>query len=499
MRRSLVDEAGRFRLGFEGSQDYDLILRATELTSRIGHIDKPLYSWRKVPGSAATSLGAKPYARESAKKALREALSRRGWNGEVLDGFGGFYRVRYDVPNSPLVSIIIPTKDRVDMLKRCIGSIQSKTAYRNYEIIIVDNNSTDPDTLAYLDSVPHKVVRFDEPFNFSRINNIAARHAQGDHLVFLNNDTEVAERCWLEAMVEHSQRSEVGMVGALLIYPSRRTQMTVQHAGVILGLGGVANHAFARLQIDHPNYFGLHRVIRNCSAVTAACAMMRRSVFDEIGGFDEKLKVAFGDVDLGLRVREKGYRVVYAPNAVLYHHECATRGKLHPSEDETYMINKWKQVLVEGDPYYSPNLTLLREDHSIAPKGSTIRPLAVLLEIYYVRPDLQRAFPEARNGDYQRLVDWAAVEGLTIDGARVPLRPYGSYYASHASDPTKPLATLVDLYNSRVELQRDYPEVLRGHCTGLIRWANQVLADNGKGQQYSALKRYEATYRSLSA
>ena len=498
IRRSLIDEAGGFRMGFEGSQDYDLTLRATELTSRIAHIDKPLYSWRKVPGSAAVSVEAKPYARESAKKALQEALTRRGSKGEVLDGFGGFYRVKYAIVNSPLVSIIIPTKDRVELLKRCIESIESKTTYRDYEIIIVDNNSTDPDTLTYLGTISHRVLKFNEPFNFSRINNFAARHAKGDHLVFLNNDTEIVEDCWLEAMLEQSQRSEVGMVGALLLYPtSRLSQMTVQHAGVILGLGGVANHAFARLQIDHPNYFGLHRVIRNCSAVTAACAMIRRSVFDEIGGFDENLKVAFGDVDLGLRVREKSYRVVYAPNAMLYHHECATRGRLHPSEDETYMINKWKHVLARGDPYYSPNLTLLKEDYSIAPKGCTVRPLAVLLEIYQLRPDLQRAYPEARDGDYQRLIDWAATGGTTADGARVPLRPYGSYYTSHASDVTRPLATLFDLYNSQVDLQRDYPEVLRGCYSGLISWANQVLAGNGKGEEYSALKLYEATYRSL--
>ena len=498
MRRSLIDEAGGFRMGFEGSQDYDLTLRATELTNRIAHIDKPLYSWRKVRGSAAGSVEAKPYARESAKKALQEALNRRRSKGEVLDGFGGHYRVKYAIVGSPLVSIIIPTKDRVELLKRCIESIESKTAYGNYEIIIVDNDSRDPSTLAYLDSVPHGVLKFYEPFNFSRINNFAARHARGDHLVFLNNDTEVSEGCWLEAMLEHSQRKEVGIVGALLLYPSALgVAKKIQHAGVILGLGGVANHAFSRLFVDHPNYFGLHRVIRDCGAVTAACAMMRRRVFDEIGGFDEKLKVAFGDVDLGLRVREKGYRVVYAPNAMLYHHECATRGKLHPSEDETYMINKWKHVLARGDPYYSPNLTLLKEDYSIAPKGCTIRPLAVLLEIYHLRPDLQRAYPEVCDDDYQRLIDWAATSGTTADGARVPLRPYGSYYTSQASDVARPLATLVDLYNSQVDLQRGHPEVLRGDYSGLISWANQVLAGNGKGEEYSALKLYEATYRSL--
>ena len=253
-------------------------------------------------------------------------------------------------------------------------------------------------------------------------------------MLFLNNDTEVADDHWLEAMLEHSQRPEVGMVGALLLYPSRdRSHRMIQHAGVNVGVGGVAGHAFKYLPADRDNYFNLHRVVRNCSAVTAACAMIRRSVFGDVGGFDERLKVAFGDVDLCLRAREKGYLVIYTPHAILYHHETATRGKLHPMEDEDYMITRWKDTLFKGDPYYNPNLTLLREDYSIASKGSIIRPLAILLDIYYLRPDLQRAFPEARNGDYQRLVEWAATCGTTIDAVHVPLRAYASYYHSHSA------------------------------------------------------------------
>jgi len=437
VRKNLIDKVSGFRLGFEGCQDYDLLLRVSELTDRISHVHKPLYSWRKVPGSAAASVGAKPYARERAKRSLREALNRRGLKGEVVDGFSGHYRVKYAIQGAPFVSIIIPTKDRVDLLKRCLESVESKTSYRNYEIIIVDNNSADESTLAYLGSLPHRVLKFEEPFNFSRINNFGAKYAKGEHLLFLNNDTEVADDHWLDAMLEHSQRPEIGMVGALLLYPggvASHTSETIQHAGVILGVGGVAGHAFKYLPADRHYYFGVHKVIRNCIAVTGACAMIRRAVFNEVGGFDENLKVAFGDIDLCLRIREKGYRVVYTPYARLHHHECASRGKLHPSEDEAYMVNRWKDTFIEGDPYYNPNLTLLREDYSLASIGSNVRPLAVLLEIYHLRSDLQTIYPEARDGDYRRLIDWAATKGITVDPARVSLRPYGSYYALNTSD-----------------------------------------------------------------
>jgi len=439
-RKSILDHIGGFRLGFEGSQDYDLILRVAESTDRIAHVPKPLYSWRKVSSSAATSMKAKPYAGEAAKKALREALARRGLSATVIDSPVGRYRVKYAIRGAPLVSIVIPTRDRVDLLKRCIESIESHTSYREYEIIIVDNNSADPVTLAYLESSKHTTVKFDGPFNFSKINNLGARHAKGDHLLFLNNDIEVIGEDWLEAMLEHSQRPEVGMVGALLLYPnggrSHRPGM-IQHAGVTIGIGPFAGHAFKRLPADRRNYYDLHRVIRNCSAVTAACAMMRRTVFDEIGGFEEKLKVAFGDIDLCLRVREKGYRVVYTPYAMLYHHECATRGRLHPVDDADYAINRWRDVIIKGDPYYNPNLTLLREDYSLASKGSSIRPLAVLLDIFFLRPYLQRAYPEAQKGDYSRLMTWAATTGIKADTTRVALQPYASYFASNACDPLR--------------------------------------------------------------
>jgi GT2 family glycosyltransferase len=433
-RKNIIDKIGGFREGFEGSQDYDLVLRFTELTKKIAHIPMPLYNWCKVPESAASSVNAKPYARKSAKKALGEALKRRGLDGEVLEGFGGHYRVRYDIRGSPMVSIIIPTKDKVELLKRCIESIDAKTLYKNYEIIILDNDSTDPDTLSYLKNVTHRVERFNEPFNFSKINNFGAKLAKGDHLLFLNNDTEIIDGKWLESMLEHSQRPEVGAVGALLLYPGRKDSQSgyrkIQHAGVVLGVGGVANHAFRGLPYETSNYFGLHRVVRNCSVVTAASVMLRKDVFEQVGGFDEDFEIVFQDVDLCLRVREKGYSIVYTPYSVLHHNERATR-RLHPEADEHFMIDRWKNIIIDGDPYYNPNLTLLREDYSLSFKGSKVRPMALLIDIYNLRPDLQSAFPEVKDGKYDRLKEWVVKDGLTLDDAKVPLRPYGSYFLSN--------------------------------------------------------------------
>lgn len=363
IRRSLLGEAGGFTEGLEGSQDYDLFLRLSEKTQKIGHIAKPLYSWRKIPYSTADDRQAKPYAHTAGRRALQAHLQRRGVSAEVCDGlnvpFG--YRVRYHFEEQPLVSIIIPTKDRVELLRRCLDLIEKKTTYRHFEILILDNQSEKKETLEYFARSPHRVISVPGPFNYSRINNIGVTHAQGEILLFLNNDTEVIAEEWLTAMLEHACRPEVGAVGAKLLYPNR----TIQHAGVVLGHGGVAGHAFWYLPEKEPGYFYFPQVIRNCSAVTAACMMMRKSVFTEVGGFDEQIHVAFNDVDLCLRVREKGYLVVYTPYATLYHLESATRKKLHPIENEAYFRKRWGKIVQAGDPYYNPHLSLERFDFSL--------------------------------------------------------------------------------------------------------------------------------------
>ncbi len=362
-RRSLLDEIGGFRHGFDGSQDYDLLLRFTERTTRIAHIPKILYHWRKTPNSAATSTTAKPYAYEAAKRALEHALQRRGYPGLVESLFPGHYRVRYQLRGKPLVSILVPTRDRWQLLQQCLHSIEEKTSYSRYEIILLDNDSTEPETLEYLEALTGKrrVYRYPGPFNFSAINNFGAARVRGEYLLFLNNDTQVIEPDWLTAMLEQAQRPEVGAVGAKLLYPDGR----IQHAGVVLGIAGTANHAFRHHPGDALGYFGLTDLVRNCSAVTAACMMVSRHVFKEVGGFDERFRIAFGDVDFCLRLRQRGYLIVYTPLALLYHYESATRGGLHPPEDEELCRKLWGDLIEAGDPYYNPNLTLSREDWSL--------------------------------------------------------------------------------------------------------------------------------------
>ncbi len=360
-RRELLNEIGGFRPGFEGSQDYDLVLRLSEKTYRIYHLPKVLYHWRMVAGSAAESVGAKPYAYLAATKALAEHLERSGLAGTVLEGkWPGHYRAKLHIDTQEKISIIIPTRDKRKMLKKCLESIAKKTSYTNYEIVIVDNDSADPATREYLRQLPHKVVQFTGPFNFSRVNNFAAEHTTGKYLVFLNNDTEVISGEWLSAMLEFAQQPEIGIVGARLLYPNN----TIQHAGVVLGLGGVAGHALTGFAANAAQHFGLSGSICNWSAVTAACMMMRREVFDLVGGFDENLSVSFNDVDLCLRVREKGFRIVYTPYAELYHHESASRGYAVDPKDIEFMLVRWGDTL-RNDPYYNPNLTLERPDFSL--------------------------------------------------------------------------------------------------------------------------------------
>lgn len=362
-RRSKLAESGGFRAGFDGSQDYDLILRFTERTDRIAHIPKVLYHWRKIPGSAASSTGAKPYAYEAARKALAEALARRGLDGTVEGDGPGRYRVRYRLRDRPLVSIVIPTRDRRLLLEQCLSSLREKTDYAPYEVIVVDNDSRAADAIAYLEEIRDRalVLRCPGPFNFSAINNLGASRAAGRHLLFLNNDTQAVRPDWLTVMVEQAEQPGIGAVGAKLLYPDRR----IQHAGIVLGVRGFAAHAFKHQAGGRDTYYGFGETVRNCSAVTAACLLVPRGVFEEAGGFDERLPVAFNDVDLCLRIRQRGYRIVYTPKAELLHYESATRGGLHPQADEDLAWQRWGDLISRGDPYYNRNLTLSREDWSL--------------------------------------------------------------------------------------------------------------------------------------
>jgi O-antigen biosynthesis protein len=362
-RREVVEGVGGFREGMDGSQDYDLVLRVTERTGKIVHIPKVLYHWRKLPTSAAASGEAKPRAYDAAKRALNEALTRRGIEGEVADVMAhGFYKIRRAIVNPGKVTIIIPTRDGLELLRRCVDSIDANTDYKNYEIIIIDNGSEDEATLKYLGRTPHRVIRDDGPFNFSRLNNLAASEADGEYLLLLNNDVEVISSEWLRAMVEQAQRPEVGAVGAKLLYPNDQ----IQHAGTVLGIGGVASHSHKFVHGFKDNgYFNFPNVIRNYSAVTAACMMIRRELYNEMGGLNEyDLAIGFNDVDFCLRLRKRGYLIVYTPYALLYHHESATRGSAVNEQEISYMLTKWHDEIT-NDPYYNPNLSLLNESFQV--------------------------------------------------------------------------------------------------------------------------------------
>jgi len=361
-RKELVDLIGGLRTGFDGSQDYDFVLRFTEHTNpvKIVHISKILYHWRKVSGSIASDPNAKNLINiDAAKKSLKDALLRRGIKGEIFDGkWISSYRVRREISGNPRVSIIIPTRDRLDLIKKCIDSIINKTTYCNYELIIVDNNSSEYETIDYLSKLGSLVVSYPGKFNFSKIINHTVNFVSGDYLMLLNNDVEVISPDWVEAMLEHAQRKDVGAVGCKLIYP----QETIQHAGVILGLSPdprnrVAGHIFTQQPHNSHGYFGLADVIKNLSAVTAATMLIRKNIFEEVGGFDENLAVSYNDVDICLKIREKGYLIIYTPYAELMHHESISRGDNLDESEVRYMLEKWGSAL-KKDPYYNRNLSL---------------------------------------------------------------------------------------------------------------------------------------------
>lgn len=330
-RSSIVKSLGGFRKGYEGSQDYDLVLRVTEQIpeDHIYHIDKVLYHWRTIPGSTASSGEAKSYIYDSGVKALTDTLNRRGIKGTVRPGLiSGFYEVTYEVLQEELVSVIIPTKNGYDDLKLCVDSIIEKTSYPNYEIIIADNGSTDPKMqelfAEYKKQLNERFIveLIDIPFNYSRINNLAAEKASGKYLLFLNNDTEVIEPNWMTTMVSYAQFDRIGCVGAKLYYPDD----TTQHAGVLVGIGGVAGHALNNYDRTHCGYFGRLVIDVNYLAVTAACMMVKAADFKAVNGFDETLEVAFNDVDLCLKIYELGRYNVYAHQVELYHFESKSRG-----------------------------------------------------------------------------------------------------------------------------------------------------------------------------
>lgn len=373
-KRELVEKVGMLRSEFDGAQDYDFIFRCTEEAEKICHIPKIMYHWRCHEDSTAENPESKQYAFDAGRRAIEAHYQRKGIHAEVENGeFLGLYRTKYILDEKPLISIIIPNKDHIDDLDRCVQSILKKSAYPNYEFVIVENNSTEDETFAYYEKLQKEcekvhVCRYEGPFNYSKINNFGVSHAAGEYLLLLNNDTEMINEDCLEEMLGYCSRSDVGAVGARLYYEDN----TIQHAGVVIGFGGIAGHCFVQQPRGNTGY--CHRIIcaQDYSAVTAACMMVKRSVFEEVGGLTEELAVAFNDIDFCMKVRQKGYLIVYNPYAELYHYESKSRGledtpeKLERFHNEIRIFEtRWPEIMKNGDPYYNPNLSLETQDFSL--------------------------------------------------------------------------------------------------------------------------------------
>ncbi len=375
-KRSLLTEAGWFRKEYDGSQDHDLILRLTAKAKKVYHIPKLLYYWRSHPASVAADINSKTYAIDAGKKAVKDSIEACGEKVTVESSkaFPTIYRLKYKIKGNPLISILIPCKDHAEDTEICIESILQKSTYKNYEILLVDNGSVEKDTMELFEKLAKnkriRILHWNHPFNYSEINNYAAKEAGGEYLLLLNNDTEVITPGWMEEMLMYAQRENVGAVGAKLYYGDD----TIQHAGIILGMGmdGIAGHAHYRQPKENLGYMGRLYYAQDMSAVTAACMMVKRAVYEELNGFDEAFEVAYNDVDFCMRLRKEGYLNVFTPYAELYHYESKSRGledtkdKRKRFEKEVKMFKeRWKKELEEGDPYFNPNFDLMRDDFAV--------------------------------------------------------------------------------------------------------------------------------------
>lgn len=371
---ALQKQVGYFSDKHHGSQDYDMILRLTEKAKHIVHIPKVLYFWRSHPLSVASNVKVKPYCMDSAKKAIADHLERTGKKGKVVDSsILSTYKVEYEIDGNPKVSILIPNKDNIEYLEVCIDSILKRSTYENYEIIVIENNSEKEQTLDYYRALERRdarirVIYYEGDFNYSAINNFGAKAATGEYLLLLNNDTEIITHNWIEEMLMYAQRDDVGAVGSLLYYKDN----TVQHAGLIIGIGGSAGHAHRHVKRNSGGYIHRLSIAQNVSGVTAACLMTSRKVWNEMHGLDESFKVAFNDVDFCLRLREAGYLIIFTPYAELYHYESKSRGYEDKPEKQArfmrerkHLRERWCETIDCGDPYYNPNLTLDAEDFTL--------------------------------------------------------------------------------------------------------------------------------------
>ena len=374
VKKALTDRVGLLRAEFDGAQDYDFIFRCCEEADKVVHIPKVLYHWRCHMDSTAADPESKAYAYQAGRRAIKEHYQRMGIDASVeMTERPGWYRSYVKIQDNPKISIIIPNKDHIEDLELCLFSLTKRSTYKNYEILIVENNSEKPETFEYYKKLPDrypkvKVLTWEKEFNYSAINNFAAKQAEGVYLLFLNNDVEILTPQWIEEMLQICQQKDVAITGAKLYYPDD----TIQHAGVVLGLGGIAGHIMCKASREDPGYFGRTVTVQEISAVTAACMMIRTEDFWNAGGFDETFQVAFNDIDLCMKVRAAGKKIVFTPYAELYHYESKSRG-LEDTPEKQFRFDKevkafeakWSEQLAKGDPYYSPNLSVTEGDCSL--------------------------------------------------------------------------------------------------------------------------------------
>ena len=406
VNRNLVEAIGGFRQEFDGAQDYDFIFRCTEQARKVCHIPKVLYHWRCHMNSPASNPESKMYAFEAGARAIKAHFERMGIAVDSVEkGVDyGIYHTRFHLKEEPLVSVIIPNKDHRADLDLCISSLLDKGTYRNLEIIVVENNSTEPETFDYYLELQEKrknvrVVTWEREFNFSAINNFGVTFANGEYLLFLNNDIEVIEPDVIQELLGYAQREDVGIVGARLLYQDD----TIQHAGVVIGFGGIAGHTFIGLHQAENSYFHRAMCAQDYSAVTAACMMSKRSLFDQVGGFREELAVAFNDIDYCLKIRSLGKKVVYNPYALLYHYESKSRG-LEDTPEKVERFNRevarfigyWPEIVINGDPYYNPNLTLRKSNFALRDllKERIGEPYNLEVYLPYMDPEAQERVKE---------------------------------------------------------------------------------------------------------
>ena len=401
VNRNLVEAIGGFRQEFDGAQDYDFIFRCTEQARKVHHIPKVLYHWRCHMNSTASNPESKMYAFEAGARAIKAHYDRMGIAVDSVEkGVDyGIYHTRFHLDEEPLVSVIIPNKDHRADLDLCLTSLLDKGTYRNLEVIVVENNSTEPETFDYYEELQEKrknvrVVTWKREFNFSAINNYGVTFAHGEYLLFLNNDVEVIEPDVIREMLGYARRDDVGIVGARLLYQDD----TIQHAGVVIGFGGIAGHTFIGLHQAENSYFHRAMCAQDYSAVTAACMMSKRSLFDQVGGFREELAVAFNDIDYCLKIRSLGKKVVYNPYALLYHYESKSRG-LEDTPEKVERFNRevarfigyWPEIVINGDPYYNPNLTLRKSNFALRDllKEKIGEPYNLEVYLPYMEPKVQ--------------------------------------------------------------------------------------------------------------